>query len=576
MPLRRRYRPPHVEAFAALLRRHELAGFACVPLPPFEVIDLYLDTASAGLLREGCTLRLRVRGRSGVLSLRRLADGGGELARALWEGGTPAPGTSVDLPEGELRETVAARAGAAPLQALLRLRQYRTPRALYDGERFVGALSLDVVSDETDPADVLAFHEVETEVVPSGGGDDLERIDAALRSMGFEPERLGKLEAGIVRRGRRANGPLLLLPEERERLQRLRDEGTPVERRRAEAVLRTSEGEDPEAIAARVGLGAARVRHWARAFRRARLHAFDPTVPEPDLPKPPPRTFRVTELLEVEEEAGGAPPLPPGVLDAASEDPPPPVPAEALAAALRAHAATLRGLGGADDAARGIDALDRVAGLTSLCDAPEAEMLRSDLAALRPRLEGAAGLRKALAWLDETADPGAPSEAVATARTMWRAEARRASLAPGDLQELASRLEALAQAGPAPDVLACRYAPAAWALYGRLAARPSAADAAALGALLALVPETTACEVLDTLAEAARALETAHGAAERMDRLLHDWIGPAGASGAEILEQARERARAAAAEAEELLARATAELRTPAFRRRLAQASATM
>jgi hypothetical protein len=298
---RRRYRSPDAEAFAALMKQRGVAGYLAEPMPPLEVRDRYLDTEDAALLREG--LLLRVREHNGAFSASlRPAEGEGveEIAQARYQEPLSLEGEDLHLPPGALREAVEAHAGDRPLRLLLHLHQYRTPRALYDGDRLAGVLSLDVVSDETVAEQGEVANEVEAELVQGGLPTDLRRLDAELQRLGFAPDALSKFERGLLRRGRGEDAPLYLLPRERALLVGLRDSESAVERRRAEVILLAARGEGTREISRAVGLSPSRVRHWRAAFRQERLGVFDVDTPEPELEEEPDSdrpAFHVTEVL---------------------------------------------------------------------------------------------------------------------------------------------------------------------------------------------------------------------------------------------------------------------------------------
>jgi len=298
---RRRYRAPDADAFAALMQRRSLAGYLVEPMPPIEVRDRYLDTEEAALLRAALLLRLRDHDGTVTASLR-VAEGesGEEHAHARFPE-PPADHEGVpELPEGAFREAVEAHTGGRTLDVLLHLHQFRAPRALYDGDRLAGVLSLDVVSDETGGEAGAVSNEVEVELVQGGLPADLRRLDAQLQHLGFAADPFNKFERGLLRRGLSDDARLYLLPRERAALEGLRASDSAVERRRAETILLAADGEGTREISRLVGLSPSRVRHWRAAFRQERLLVFDADADGPahqDDTEGPLLPFQVTEVL---------------------------------------------------------------------------------------------------------------------------------------------------------------------------------------------------------------------------------------------------------------------------------------
>lgn len=290
---------PDAERFAALVQRRSLAGLHFEPMPPLRVRDRYLDTERGALLEAGYTLRLRVQDGGTVVTLRPLAEEERVTQRI--------DGEADALPEGPVRDAVAALAGEGALEPLLVLQQYRLPRGIYDGRRLLGVLSFDAVTDLSAPEPVN-WHEVEIKRTARGASDDLRRLTAELRDLGLEPAERGKFERALIRLDREADGALHLLPDERAVLEALRTSTSSIERRRAEVLLLAAEGLPTRTISYKASLSPSRVRHWKHAFRHERLGIFDSTPAEaasgppaalPPKPRTPPAPpgFRRADLV---------------------------------------------------------------------------------------------------------------------------------------------------------------------------------------------------------------------------------------------------------------------------------------
>lgn len=264
--------------FAALLQAAELGGFVLDPLPPVRVRDTYLDTETGALLAEGAVLRARTMDGETTLTLRPMS-GDGPAYEASGEEGR------AELPPGDLAEAVAQVAGRDPLAPILRLRQYRTPRIAYDGERLVGLVSFDVVVYELDDGHVVA-NEVEIEFEDDVPDGDLQRFDRVLCTNGLERAGSSKMERGLLRARRSLDQPVLLLPDERAALVRLRERGTAEERRRAQVMLLDARGFSTQTIADQARVSPSGVDAIRQQFRAVRMDAmrsgtvFDPRAAE--------------------------------------------------------------------------------------------------------------------------------------------------------------------------------------------------------------------------------------------------------------------------------------------------------
>lgn len=294
MDARLHYHAPDTDAFVALMQRRSLAGLHFEPMAPLRVRDRYLDTAAGALLAAGWVLRLRSQNGQGRARLRSFDPADEGLSQDL-------PEAADTLPTGAVQAAAEALAQSEPLAQLLAFRQYRTPRAIYDGRRLVAVLSLDVLTDDA-AAVPESWHEVEVRRAPTGTEADLRRLDDELRELGFEPVARTKFERAVIRLGREADGPVLLLPDEREALEAFRASKSALEQRRAEVVLRAAAGEPTRTISFKAELSPSRVRHWKHAFRHERMGIFDMDDPTPEGASPPDDTeapsFRVSELVE--------------------------------------------------------------------------------------------------------------------------------------------------------------------------------------------------------------------------------------------------------------------------------------
>lgn len=268
----RTYVETRLGALAGLLKVSDLAGFRLEPHPHFRVRDRYFDTDDGELLRRGLCLRVREKDgdRRALLRPIRPEDDGPTVEVPL---------ESADRIEtlNPLRDVLVRVTNAPeppPLHSLLSLRQDRTPRAAYDGNRFVGLLSFDVVVFEL-PDGPHVSNELDIELAQSGTEADLHTLDPFLRSVGLEMSQRTKVERGIVQIPRRVTQPLLLLPHERDVLESVIASGSALHQRRARVLLLDARGFRSATIANQLGLSTARVRHWKQLFREQRLGVFE-------------------------------------------------------------------------------------------------------------------------------------------------------------------------------------------------------------------------------------------------------------------------------------------------------------
>lgn len=299
----RTYVEQRLGALAGLLKVHDLAGYRLEPHPHFRVRDRYFDTDDGELLRRGMCLRVREREGERRALLRPIRPGDeGPTVEVMLEGADKLESLN------PLRSVLLRLTGAPEpptLHPLLRIRQDRTPRAAFEGDRFVALLSFDVVVFEL-PDGPHVSNELDIELADEGREADLHALDPFLRTAGLEAVERTKVERGIEKIPRRVTQPLLLLPHERDVLEEVISSGDALHQRRARVLLLDARGFRSSTIANQLGLSTARVRHWKQMFREQRLGVFEGaavvasespayTVSElvtgaPDGPFAPPRT----------------------------------------------------------------------------------------------------------------------------------------------------------------------------------------------------------------------------------------------------------------------------------------------
>ena len=289
-------------AFSAVLAATVMDRYRLEPLASEQIRDTYLDTEAGDLLSQAYVLRIRKHNDYTQATLKSLGGAEGPLHRrieiesiidrALDEEGR------LDLPDGPLKEVLDRLIGGNALFPLLHLRQYRSPRVVFDGNRLVGVLSLDVIATETEIGPDVS-HQIEVELAKDGREADIYRLDPILKEKGMEPADTSKFERSLILLQRNPSTPIRLLPNERAVLQRYQEKGTPLFRRRARVVFLSARGLNPLTVASKVGLSLRRTEHWIDAFRRQRMAIFEDATTDRGGPagRSGARLYRISELL---------------------------------------------------------------------------------------------------------------------------------------------------------------------------------------------------------------------------------------------------------------------------------------
>jgi len=188
-------------AFDALLDLRALGTYTLRPTGERHVVDHYLDTADRDLFRAGyaCRLRESEADRGWLLTVKGLGKAEGAVhEREEYESAVPAnTAAPTDWPECPAREIVQRLSGGRALVELFALRQLRIDRAVEEGERAVGELSLDTVDTEIAGHKTLT-RELEIELGPSGTLEDLHAVDAELRGYALRPVSASKFERALA------------------------------------------------------------------------------------------------------------------------------------------------------------------------------------------------------------------------------------------------------------------------------------------------------------------------------------------------------------------------------------------
>jgi len=184
----------------SLLELRALGEYGLRPTGERHVVDHYLDTAERDLRRGGyaCRLREGEAGAQWLLTVKGLRGSDGALhKREEHECEVPPQSLPADWPEGQARDIITRLSDHRPLTELLSLRQLRTSRAVDHGDRAVGELSLDTVDTDIHGRTTRTL-ELEIELGPSGTTNDLDALDAELRSYDLTAQSTSKFERALA------------------------------------------------------------------------------------------------------------------------------------------------------------------------------------------------------------------------------------------------------------------------------------------------------------------------------------------------------------------------------------------
>jgi len=186
--------------FDTLVDLRAVGRYTLRPTGEREVVDHYLDTADRDLLKAGYACRLREQGGDGqwLLTVKGLGKAEGAVhEREEYECDVPGGSAPPDWPECPAREIVLRLSHGRALGELFVLRQLRVHRAVEDGERAVGELSLDTVNADIAGHKTLT-RELEIELEPSGTREDLEALYAELQPYALAPAPQSKFERALA------------------------------------------------------------------------------------------------------------------------------------------------------------------------------------------------------------------------------------------------------------------------------------------------------------------------------------------------------------------------------------------
>lgn len=195
-----RYLVPDRAVFDRLCRVRRLGEMRVTHHHTQRLRDTYLDTPGRALLRQGWASRVRRSRGACVVTLKGPKHGQGAVSgRTQLEVSLARPSLRVEQwPAGEVRTRIQELTGGSALSELVRLRQVRHCAELWDDDRLVGELSLDVVTMAGKGLEHTSLM-LEAELAESGTSEDLDALDAALVNVyGLVPEPRSKLQRALA------------------------------------------------------------------------------------------------------------------------------------------------------------------------------------------------------------------------------------------------------------------------------------------------------------------------------------------------------------------------------------------
>ena len=199
MEIEAKFGVPSEDTFRLLLAADSLDGLSLGAEREKHVHDSYVDTADRLILAAGYSCRRREQPEGVLITLKGLHGGEGAIHRRLeHEVHLAEYVPPSEWPPATVRDMVLGLIGDCPLVPLFDLEQTRHIRPVYVAGRLVAELSLDRVRVAVGER-VQSYDELEVELTPEGGEDDLLAAVACLQGKwGLAPVALSKFERGLA------------------------------------------------------------------------------------------------------------------------------------------------------------------------------------------------------------------------------------------------------------------------------------------------------------------------------------------------------------------------------------------
>ncbi|MFC1714583.1 inorganic triphosphatase [Candidatus Poribacteria bacterium] len=180
---------------ADLLGVYALGGYRLGDIEEQSLTDYYVDTAERDIWEAGYACRIREKNGQWVLAVKGLGGVEGSIHQREEYEVEVQQDTPPELwPDSPARDLVISLARSRPLVDLCTINQRRTKRAVHQGQRRVGEMSLDIV----DMGSGARIYEVEVELQQDGTLKDLQALDEILQTCGLQPESRSKFERAMA------------------------------------------------------------------------------------------------------------------------------------------------------------------------------------------------------------------------------------------------------------------------------------------------------------------------------------------------------------------------------------------
>lgn len=198
MEIEAKYSTSDPALFAKLLKAKALGNYSLQPIEEQRLTDHYLDTPNRAIWQGGYACRLREKSGEWLLTVKGRGDAEGAIhQREEYEMKLQADTIPQQWPDNPARELVLSLTHSQPLVEQCVIRQHRTLRMVYRGQRRVGELSLDRVKMEADNQ-LETTYEVEIELEQNGTLEDLQILGEILQGYGLHPESRSKFERALA------------------------------------------------------------------------------------------------------------------------------------------------------------------------------------------------------------------------------------------------------------------------------------------------------------------------------------------------------------------------------------------
>ena len=185
---------------ADLREAHRLGEYRLEDAEEQSLTDYYVDTAEHDIWKGGYACRIREKSGQWMLTVKGLGGVEGSIHQREEYEVEILPDTSPEhWPDSPARELVTSLARSQPLVELCTVSQRRSKRAIYQDQRRVGEMSLDVV-DMGSTGRLERIYEVEIELEQNGTLADLQRLDKILQTYDLRPEPHSKFERAMAQR----------------------------------------------------------------------------------------------------------------------------------------------------------------------------------------------------------------------------------------------------------------------------------------------------------------------------------------------------------------------------------------